>query len=84
MPLCKISGFPGCKGVNFVEKENNPPNIPQLRVVERFWSHLKSKVYVGGWKARDFGYLKRRINSELKKFDVSYFERLFSRSALKI
>ena len=34
-------------GIEYVKKDQNPPNVPQLRCIEKFWSHLKQKVYHG-------------------------------------
>ena len=35
------------QNINFVRKQDNPPNLPQLRPIEKFWGILKSKVYNG-------------------------------------
>jgi hypothetical protein len=40
------------KNVNFVEKDLNPPNVPQARPIENFWGCLAQKVYEGGWVAK--------------------------------
>ena len=40
------------QNINFVRKQDNPPNVPQLRPIEKFWGILKSKVYNSGWTAR--------------------------------
>uniref|UniRef100_A0A158P527 Tc1-like transposase DDE domain-containing protein n=1 Tax=Tetranychus urticae TaxID=32264 RepID=A0A158P527_TETUR len=71
-------------GIKFIEKEQNPPNIPQLRPIERFWAHLKQKVYEGGWSASSYPSLKARINSKLKEFDQNYFARLCANDRNKI
>jgi hypothetical protein len=57
--------------IPFVEKECNPPNIPQCRPIENFWGSLKSKVYQGGWEAQSVPQLKRRIIKILKTMDQS-------------
>jgi hypothetical protein len=61
------------RGLNipFVEKEHNPPNLPQCRPIENFWSHLKAQVYAGGWEAESIPQLKRRIRKMLKNIDLS-------------
>ena len=33
------------KGLKFVPKEENPPNAPQIRPIEKYWGILKQKVY---------------------------------------
>lgn len=71
-------------GINIVGKEDNPPNVPQLRSIERFWAHLKAKVYENGWEAENFTQLKRRITTKIKEFDSDYFERLFAHEKVRI
>ena len=39
--------------IKFVEKSENPANIPEVRPIEDFWSILKGEVYMNGWKAKD-------------------------------
>ena len=37
--------------VNYIDKESNPPNMPQTQPIENFWGHLAQKVYEQGWQA---------------------------------
>ena len=57
------------KNINFVPKESNPPNTPQLCPIEDFWSWLKQLVYEGGWEAETEDQLRRRIQCCLGKLD---------------
>lgn len=57
------------QNINFVPKDANPPNSPQLRPIEDFWSWLKQLVYEGGWEATSEAQLRRRINNCLAKLD---------------
>ena len=50
-----------------VPKDSNPPNVPQLRPIEHYWSILKSNVYKNGWTAKSVKHLERRIRSTIKK-----------------
>ena len=59
--------------VHYVERLDNPPNVPNLRPIELFRAHLKAKVYDKGWEAKDYGHLKSRIKRKLKKFSPNYF-----------
>ena len=43
--------------LKYIKREENPPNVPQLRAIEKFWAHLKTKVYSGGWEAKDHYHL---------------------------
>ncbi|RNA10957.1 glucosylceramidase 4 [Brachionus plicatilis] len=36
------------ENVNYVTKDNNPPNVRQSRPIEDFWVCLSEKVYKGG------------------------------------
>ena len=47
--------------IPFVPEELNPPNVPELRPIENFWSLLKSAVYAGGWEASGEDQLRRKI-----------------------
>ena len=55
------------ENINFVDKHTNPPNIPQVRPIENFWSCLAQKVYEKGWEAQNQTNLIERINSKLKE-----------------
>jgi hypothetical protein len=57
--------------VTFVPREDNPPNLPQCRPIEDFWSLLKSEVYRDGWEAKTIRQLKMRITAKLKTIDFS-------------
>jgi hypothetical protein len=47
--------------INFVEKYENPANLPECRPIEQFWAIIKKKVYNGNWKAKNLDQLKERI-----------------------
>jgi len=57
------------KKVKFVEKRDNPPNVPECRPIEDFWSILKGEVYKNNWQAKDLKQLRNRITYCLKKID---------------
>ena len=59
------------KKLNFVEKEDNPPNVPECRPIEDFWSILKGMVYEGNWKAETLIQLRRRIEYCIDKVDIN-------------
>ena len=40
-------------GIAYVEKDENPPNAPQIRLIENYWGILKMKGYEGNWSAKD-------------------------------
>ncbi|XP_031621019.1 uncharacterized protein LOC116339337 [Contarinia nasturtii] len=59
------------QNIPFVPEEDNPPDIPQARPIEDFWSAFKHKVYEKGWEARNEQQLMGRIERKLKEMDVS-------------
>ena len=64
------------QNVNFVEKKDNPANVPEAWPIEDFWAYLKGLVYEQGWRADNTDQLKRRIQSCLKKVDRNVVQRL--------
>ena len=34
-----------------LKRDDNPPNVPQLRPIEDFWGVMKQEGYRGGWVA---------------------------------
>jgi hypothetical protein len=59
------------QNIPFVPKKDNPPNIPQARPIEDFWSILKRKVYEKGWEAENEQHLIDRIKRKVKEIDES-------------
>jgi hypothetical protein len=51
--------------ISYIRRENNPPNVPQLRPIEKLSGILKSRVYENNWEAKNVEHLKSRIR---KKF----------------
>jgi hypothetical protein len=76
--------FMGDEKIVFAPKLANPPNVPQLRQIERFWSHLKAEVYADGFRAESVPQLIRRIQNKLKDFKKAYFLRLFANLRAKV
>lgn len=64
--------------VNYVAKEDNPPNVPQARPIENFWACLSQKVYDNGWEAKTQQQLIDRILLKLKDFDLNFLQTLMS------
>ena len=74
----------GVEGNKFIEKDENPPNMPQIRPIEKFWYQLRCRVYENGWEANDLIELRKRIESKLKTFSLSDIKRLFRNNNEKI
>lgn len=65
------------ENINFVQKEMNPPNVPQARPIENFWGDLTQKVYEDGWQAQTERQLKARIKKKLKEYDLTVLQKHF-------
>ena len=63
--------------LNYITKELNPPNAPQIRPIENYWSALKQKVYENNWSAKNREQLIRKIKLSAKKIDSSTYQNLF-------
>jgi hypothetical protein len=64
------------EGIDFVQKEDNPANVPEARSIEDFWSILKGYVYANAWKAESTRQLTNRIKLCLRKMDRDLVQRL--------
>jgi hypothetical protein len=64
------------KSVNFVEKAENPPNMPEIRPIENFWDILKGLVYQNNWQAENLDQLRKRIACCLRKIEFELIQRL--------
>ncbi|XP_065654663.1 uncharacterized protein LOC136081287 [Hydra vulgaris] len=60
--------------VYYVDKESNPPNVPQARPIENFWGHLAQKVYEGDWQALPEQVLIDRIKLKLQEIDLNFLQ----------
>ena len=70
--------------IKYVEKDANPPNIPQLRPIEDFWGMLKDLVYKGDWRADNHAQLKARIRYCLQKIDQDIIISMMSKIHLNV
>jgi hypothetical protein len=39
--------------IEYIPKEENPPNVPQLVPIRDFWANLKSKIYSNNYHPKD-------------------------------
>ena len=63
--------------INFVQKYENPANLPEVRPIEDFWAILKQKIYANGWEASNIDELIKRIRLCIRRIDPSTIQRLF-------
>jgi hypothetical protein len=57
--------------IEYVPKEENPPNDPQLRPIEKFCANLKRKVYSNNYCPKDVKCLMAKIRKELKSLKTT-------------
>ena len=70
--------------IKFVQKENNPPAIPQCRPIEQLWAIIKAKVYANGWEANNVNDLEARIRKVIKNILNETYANLMRNVKLKI
>jgi transposase len=51
--------------------EENPPNVPQIRPIEKFWANLKRKVYSDNYRPKDVECLMTKVRKELKSIETT-------------
>ena len=72
------------KGIQYIEKELNPPNAPQIRPIEPYWSILKQRVYANNWSAKNKTQLISKIKKCAKEIQPDTYQNLFGRLKTKI
>ena len=71
-------------GLNFVPKEENPPNAPQIRPIEKYWALLKQKTYDGNWSAKNHDQLAARIKKSAKLLPQDTIIKMFDNLKEKV
>ena len=64
------------ENVHYVEKADNPANLPECRLIENFWSILKGLAYKNNWHAENLKKLRSRIKYCLNKIDIELIQSL--------
>ncbi|KAL4492613.1 hypothetical protein ABPG72_007726 [Tetrahymena utriculariae] len=64
------------KQICFVDKKDNPANVPECRPIEDFWSMLKGLVYKNNYQANSLEQLVERIKLCIKKLDKNVVQEL--------
>ena len=63
--------------IQYVMKDINPPNAPQIRPIENYWSILKQRVYSNNWSAENRDQLINRIKYCEKQIEPTIYQNLF-------
>jgi transposase len=61
--------------IEYVPKEENSPNVPEIRPIENFWANLKRKVYSNNYRPKNIKRLMAKIRKELKSLKLREFVR---------
>ena len=64
------------QNINFVTKEINPANLPEVGSIEDFWAYLKRMVYADNYEAKNVVELTNRIKKCIKKIDLGFVHKL--------
>ena len=64
--------------LQYITKELNPPNAPQIRPIENYWSALRQKVYENNWSAKNRKQLITRIKYCAKKVESKVYQNMFA------
>lgn len=64
--------------IEFIPKENNPPNVPQCRPIENYWALVKQEYKARGNKCSRISDLKRIYNLCYKKVIKEHGNSLFN------
>jgi len=70
--------------IKVVPKDSNPPNVPQLRPIEKFWAILKIDVYKDVWTAKTIPELIKRITLKLKSLRPNLSQNLMKGLKTKV
>ena len=70
--------------IKVLNKEKNPPNLPQLRPIETFFAHWKSIIYSNEWKPQNINELEEKAKRTLRTFGKEYYQNLMANVARKV
>lgn len=70
--------------IDYVPKEMNPPNVPQLRPIETFWANLKREVYADGYRPKNVDLLIVKIKRVVKQIDTTGIQKAMREVPLNI
>ena len=59
-----------------MERDDNPPNLPEARPIEDFWGILKGLVYKNNWQAENLDQLKQRIQYCWRQINPEFIQSL--------
>jgi len=72
----KVQDYLKGENIEYVPRDKNPANVPELRPIEDFWTEIKRLVYADNWQAENLNQLRNRIEYCMKKIDQNRVHRL--------
>ena len=64
------------ENIEYVPRDKNPANVPELRPIEDSWTEIKRLVYADNWQAENLRQLRNRIDYCMKKINQNCVHRL--------
>lgn len=80
----KVQQWYESNGVNYVPKDLNPPNCPELRPVEKYWSIIKGKLRKSGKVAKNYQSFVQLWRSASRLVEQNLVVRLMAHLKMKI
>ena len=62
--------------IPFVQKKDNPANLPEACAIDDFWAMLKRDVYKNGWSTNNISNLERWIRYCASRLDLNAVQKL--------
>ena len=72
----KVQNYLTSENIQYVPKDRNIANCPELRPIEDFWNEMKRNVYDKCWEAENLDQLHNRIEYCFKKIDMEAIHKL--------
>ena len=72
----KVQDYLKGENIEYVPRDKNPANVPELRPIEDFWTEIKRLIYADNWQAENLHQLRNRIEYCMKKIDQNRVHRL--------
>ena len=79
-----VVNYMNAQNVKFVQKQENPANVPEVRPIEDFWSILKGKVYENGWRAENLDLLRNKIRLCIRNMDQNLVQDLLTSTSQRL
>lgn len=79
-----VTDYLDANNVNYVPKCRNPPNMPEARPIEDFWTELKRAVYQRNWQAKNTDQLQRRIEYCFKNMEPNLAKRYAEQTSVRL